>query len=292
MDTVIENILIADAGGTSTDWLFIRRNESITLEVKRMSCGGINAALMQEEEMVVRMRDISRILPASGEISVYFYGAGCAGEKQCSTVECALRKFSCLENASIVIMSDLAGAGRALLGRDRGIACILGTGSASGLYDGDEIVESVPSLGYILGDEGSGASIGRRILNSVYKGNFPSDVTDAFYRKYHYSVQDILENVYRQPAPNAFMASFSRFAFDHKDNYAVRELIVDEFRLFVKRNLKKYELYGDVSVGFCGSIAYYFQDLLREACSAEKIMVGEIMRSPVEGLLKYHSELL
>ena len=185
------------------------------------------------------------------------------------------------------VYSDLLGAARAVCGRREGIACILGTGANSCLYDGERIVQNTPALGYILGDEGSGAVLGRRLLNALYKGRLPQHLREAFEQETSLTMSDVIERVYRQPLANRFLASLSPFVARHLDEPALRNMVIDHFREFLRHNVAPYNA-PQLPVGFVGSMAFHYQAELREAAHQEGFIMGDVMKSPIDGLLRYH----
>jgi glucosamine kinase len=192
------------------------------------------------------------------------------------------------KGTSIEINSDLLSAARALCGYDEGIACILGTGSNSCLYDGKQVVENVSPLGYILGDEGSGAVLGKLFINAIFKDNSFRKLRDDFLMSTNLTLEEIIDKVYRQPLANRFLASTSVYIHNHLDNNDLNKLVEDNFRTFFKRNISTYSR-SDLKVNFIGSVAYYFKSQLYEAASAEGFKIGLIEKSPLPGLMKYHN---
>ena len=199
-------------------------------------------------------------------------------------MEMLLRKLF-VNAVKVEVCSDVLGAARALFGGREGIACILGTGANSCLYDGRRITANVPPLGYILGDEGSGAVLGRLFINALFKGGLPAAMRDEFLKETGLTLADIINKVYREPLANRFLASTSAFIHNHLYNSRLRSLVVDNFRSFFKRNVN---LYGrrDLPVGAVGSIAFYYKSELLEAAEAEGYTVGKVIKSPMEGLVK------
>lgn len=277
-------ILIADSGSTKTDWCLMARNGH------RRECQteGINP-FQQDKEAIyntvsnVLLPQLARDLWAGPITNVYFYGAGCTPEKR-EVVRGAIQP--CFRHAEIEVESDMLGAARALFGRERGIACILGTGSNSSLWDGEKFVQSVPALGYVLGDEGSGAVLGKRIAADMLKNQLGEEWKEKFLERFSTSQAEIIENVYRRPFPNRYLAQFAVFAKENIEQAEIRELVKEHFRQFVTRNLRQY--HGTESVGFVGSIAYHFEEVLREVVESEGYRIDKIMRSPMEGLIEYH----
>lgn len=216
--------------------------------------------------------------------SVVFYGAGCGRHFPEASARMAAALGRRFRTPDVEVLSDLTGAARALFGRGEGIACILGTGSNSCHCRGGEIVENVPPLGYILGDEGSGAALGRNLLNGIFKGYIPlrDELTAATGLDY----EAVIRRVYRQPAANRFLASLAPFVHAHTDHPAVREMVLSGFRDFARRNLSRYQPGLPVACG--GGVAAHFAELLREALAAEGYVVAQIVESPAEGLIRYH----
>ena len=194
-----------------------------------------------------------------------------------------------LPKATVEAHNDLLGAARAVCGQSPGIACILGTGANSCLYDGDDIVQNTPPLGYILGDEGSGAVLGRRFLNALYKGFMPDSVIADFQKDINMTMGEVITHVYRHPMANRFLASLSPFISSHLHEPTVRQLVIDSFRDFFRRNLVQYGR-NDLPVGFVGSVAFHYEAQLKEAAASEGYTVGCILKSPINGLVTYHSK--
>lgn len=269
-------ILIADAGGTSVDWCVILPDSP----ERRFRSAGCNAALMSDAELNEALR--ASLALSGGQVdAVVFYGAGCvAGGSACRRVECAIRSLY-PSAGRVEVHSDLLGAARALCGRLPGIACILGTGSNSGVYDGRNIVDNTPPLGYILGDEGSGASLGRRFVADVLKGLLPRHLLDM-------TQDEIIERVYRRPAANRFLAGLTPVIKSLAEcDSAVRELVVDEFSRFLDRNVARYR--SGLPLHFVGGVAAGFEPELREAAVRGGFRVESVVASPMDGLVRYHS---
>jgi len=276
-------ILIADSGSSKTDWRVAEVGET----VKKVMTTGINPYL-QDEEAIAEELKLS-LFPEIEEYNihaVYFYGAGCSfpHEKQ------ILAEVIGAEiKAPIEVYSDLMGAARGLCGFMPGIACILGTGSNSCLYDGVEIIQHTPALGFILGDEGSGAALGKRLVNDCLKNQLPEHLRNKFLSEYELTTEVILERVYRQPFPNRFLSNLSRFLLDNLLEEAVHNLVLDCFKEFLVKNVKQYKGSDKFPIHFTGSIAYFFQAVLREAIIAVGLHPGVMTQSPMEGLIRYHT---
>lgn len=273
---MVTTILTADSGSTKTDWLLERNGARLA----RISTQGINPFMLEAEEIAeILRRELLAHPDFCPPTAVRFYGAGCRGA-QCQVVERALRSVL-PEAACVTVDSDLVGAARALCGEADGIACILGTGSNSGLYLGGQVVENVSPLGFILGDEGSGAVLGKRLVGDVLKRQLPAHLCQAFQEKYGLSSDEIIRRVYREAFPNRFLASFAPFLHEHRDEEAVRTLLHEEFARFFTRNAAAYRR-PDLPVGFVGSIAWHFRDELAAAARACGFSMGRVLRAPLE----------
>lgn len=279
--------LIADSGSTKVEWCLTDGDKV----VRQLFTSGFNALMLTEEEISQYLDDelVSQLGDIRGEVTeVYFYGAGCVDEDVCRTMRRALRNNL---PAAVVIEanSDLLGAARALFGREEGIACILGTGANSGYYNGREIKDHVSPLGYILGDEGSGAVLGRHLIGDVLKHQLPRELCDRFLDEYNLESGSILRRVYKEPMPNRFLASVTPFLLKNIEEPAIHRLVLNEFKSFFVRNVAQYDRYRQLSVSFVGSIAYLYRPVLQEAADALDATISTVMKSPMEGLVGYHS---
>ncbi len=279
-------ILIADCGSTKIDWCLVENHEI----KKQIFTTGMNAMLLTQEEMATRIADelMPQLGVSSAEVSaVYFYGAGCISPEVCGNVAEAIR--ASIPAPTIEVATDLLAAARALCGHEEGIACIIGTGSNSCYYDGREIVDNVSPLGYILGDEGSGAVLGKLLLGDVLKNQLPASLADKFLEEYHLDRLSIIRRVYREPQPNRFLASVTPFLLQNIAEPAVHRLVLNSFKSFFVRNITNYKRYKELKINFVGSIAYYYAEVLNEAAASVGCTIGTIIRSPMEGLVKYHA---
>ncbi len=281
-------ILIADCGSTKIDWCVLA-DKKVEKQVFTL---GMNAVMLTEEEM--RGRISNELMPELGGLSakidsVYFYGAGCISAEVCGNVASAI-KANIPSATKVEVYSDLLAAARALCGREPGIACIMGTGSNSCLYDGRGIAHNVSPLGYVLGDEGSGAVLGKLFLGDVLKNQLPADVAAKFLEGYNLDLLTIIRRVYREPLGNRFMASVTPFISKHIDVPQIHDMVLGSFKAFFRRNIMQYEGYSEHKVNFIGSIAVYFRPVLEEAAKECGCTIGRILKSPMEGLLAFHSE--
>jgi len=274
--------IIADSGSTKTDWLLADGNDI----VGRFRTQGINPFHQSEDNIlgILQTELLSQLEVRPSTPEIFFYGSGVRPELEPVMERLLLSVFPA---ASVEAHGDLLGAARAVCGDRPGIACILGTGANSCLYDGRQIVQNTPPLGYILGDEGSGAVLGLRFLNALYKGFLPSSVVADFQRDMNMEMADVIGRVYRQPLANRFLASLSPFIARHVEVPQMRQLVIDNFRSFFRRNVVQYQS-PELEVGFVGSIAYHYADLLREAAAAEGFEVGCILKEPIDALAVYH----
>lgn len=276
--------LIADAGSSKIDWVFLLPDGSVGM---RHSSDGINALLADAETVERSLKDVREALGADlMPDAIYYYGAGCATPRVCDRMK---EIIAGVWNAGeIFVASDLLGAARALFGHDRGIACILGTGSNSCLYNGENIETNIPSLGYVLGDEGSGAALGKRLVSDAFKRQLPEKIRRDFLAEYDLSLEVILEKVYRTPAPNKFLASLVPFIKKTLWNPYIYSIVFHEFKHFIRRNVAMYPGAHSLPVSFVGSIALVFEPVLREAASSQGYSVDTVMKSPIDGLIAYH----
>ena len=285
-------ILLADSGSTKTDWGLVENGKL----VKRLRTSGMNPFQMSEEAITEEIKThLVPELPGTVLDEVHFYGAGCTKEKQ-PIVERALRANLTI-NGECEVASDMLGAARGICGHKPGIACILGTGANSCLYDGLRIVANTPALGYILGDEGSGAVLGIRFLNALFKGQLPDELRQEFVTETGLSLDAIIQRVYRQPLANRFLASLSPFIHRHIDLQQVEAMVIDHFRQFIRKNIQPYydnprlkeALPASPELHVTGSVGFHYQRQLAAAAALEGMRLGRVMGSPMEGLIGYHS---
>jgi N-acetylglucosamine kinase-like BadF-type ATPase len=277
-------ILIADSGSTKTTWCFI----SAANKTEFFSTSGINPYFRTTEDIVNELK--RELLPKlDGPVeSIFFYGAGIINEEVGEVVKRALTQL--FAYAKSEVQSDLLAAARATLKNESGIACILGTGSNSCLYNGITITEHVPPLGFILGDEGSGAVLGKKLLADVLKGIIPGNLAEKFRQKFSFQYADYLQKVYKQERVNTFLASLVPFVHENIQNDYCKKLVEDSFREFLVRNIFQYSDYRNQSVCFVGSVAFYFADILKRVMLDEGLEPGIILKEPMEGLIKLHKK--
>ena len=277
-------LLIADAGATKIQWIVYDDNKTYG----PYETSGFNPYFMEAEILEeILAKELVPFLKTEPIKEIYYYGAGCSTMQKCAIVDEALKQE--FPNADCDIQHDLLGAARALFNRDPGIACILGTGSNSCLYDSRIITENVTSLGYLFGDEGSGAYLGKLLLTEYLRGRMPEKIKSAFEKKYGYSLENILDAVYNKPHPNRFLSSFSRFVSAHIEDAFIQDLVIRNFTVFFEEQVSKYTGYKEMPVGVIGSVGFHFQDFFRQVASRYGVAVGEVVQSPIQGLLRYHT---
>lgn len=275
-------ILIADSGATKAHWCIADQ----TGKLKEVITPGISPYYQTEEE--IRLLLANQLIPEIKNFqpeAIFYYGTGCAFSEKQSIIRNALGAF--FKDTPITIESDLLAACHALFHNQHGIACILGTGSNSCFYDGEKIINNVPALGFILGDEGSGATLGRRLVSDLLKNQLSEELRNKFLAQYDLTMPVVLDKVYKQPFPNRFLAGFAPFILENIANQDIYEMVCSEFDLFIKRNLKQYP-YTEYPAGFVGSIAWHFKEPLQKVLSQNGITTACIIHSPMEKLIDYH----
>lgn len=279
-------ILLADSGSTKTDWVVID-NGRVIAEYKTI---GFNPYFQTTEqiydELILNLKPfVSEYLP---QVEVlYYYGAGCSNEINCKIVGDGIK--AALDLKKVNIGHDLLAAARALCGTESGIACILGTGSNSCLYDGKEVAENVPSYGYMFGDDGSGAHIGKTLVQAYFDGELPSKIKTAFEAK-GYHREEILDNVYKKGMPSRYLASINSFVSDNIKEPYMKKLVKQCFVGFFHKQIEKYTDSRKYKVHSVGSIGFYYKSILAEVANEEGYTLGRVIQSPIEGLIEYHKK--
>lgn len=275
--------LIAESGGTKTQWCGITASG----ETEIVSTIGLNPNFVTDKaiEEVIS----AEILPKfnnDGIDIVWFYGAGCSGQEMVKKVRDAIAHV--LPESDIQVFSDLTGAARGLLGHSKGYICILGTGSNSGYYDGEMITANIPPLGFILGDEGSGASLGKKLLADYLRGIMPPSLSAEFRGIYGAEKDDIVDHVYHGVFPGRFIGGFVQFLKDHISEEYCRVVVTGSFEEFVKRNLILYNIKETAEIAVTGSVAWHFREILEEVFIRNGFRVSIIAREPITGLIRFH----
>ncbi|RNC63550.1 ATPase [Proteiniphilum sp. X52] len=278
----MQELLIADSGATKSDWC-LTRNGEIT---HRFSGKGISPVYQTQEEIAEEIRlNVYPLLKEADIEAIYFYGAGCIPEKT-GLVRDAIRQSFPVD--TVQVYSDLIAATHSLCGRGSGIACILGTGSNSCEWDGTSIVNQISPLGFILGDEGSGAALGKNLIGDALKNQLTEGLKETLLDEYDLTPALIIDKVYRQPFPNRFLASLCPFLHKHIEDPTIRRVVTRSFSAFFERNVMQYD-YHNNKVNFVGSIAWYFSEPLKEVAAEKGIELGTISQSPMPGLIEFHN---
>jgi glucosamine kinase len=280
-------ILIADSGSTKTSWLLVTDKSSFV----KVHTQGFNPYFQSSAtiEKAIRTELSEEILSQAGNknLSVFYYGAGCSSPEKSGVVREALE--SIFKEARIAVDHDLLASARALCGNQPAIACILGTGSNSCYYDGKEIKENVPSLGYFFGDHGSGGHIGKTLLQAFFNGELPRDLHAEFAAMPEFDREYILENIYKKPMPNRFLASYGKIAGKYVHHTYIRGLLRNCFQDFLDHQVVKYKLYRELPINFVGSVAFSNKEILNEVLEENGLRTGIIAQSPMEGLMRFHA---
>lgn len=276
--------LIADSGATKAEWVLHNNGKKKTLFTQGISPYFLNtdqvAELLQKE-----------LTPGLENITVqeiHYYGTGCANPDNVKSIKKALHRV--FPEAQVGVNTDLMAAARALCGKEKGIACILGTGSNSCYYNGKNIMKNSPGIGFILGDEGSGAYLGKKVVQYYLYNTFDEDLRARFDAKFLTNGVEILDHVYKKPLPNRYLASFTMFLAENRGHYMVENIIEDGLNDFFFQHLCKYNEVWKYPVSFVGSVADGFKDVLQQLCNAYEFELGTILKNPMQGLVKFHGE--
>ncbi|MDQ7947613.1 MAG: N-acetylglucosamine kinase [Pedobacter sp.] len=274
-------ILVADSGSSKTDWMGYSPEQ--TLET---STQGINPYFVNAFDIVKILGKNKELSAHANEVrEVYFFGAGCSSPDKHEIISNGLSSF--FPKAFISVDHDLLGSAYATCGDKKGLACILGTGSNITYYDGVEVHDGKHGLGYVLGDEGSGTYFGRKILVSYLYRTMPEDLQEHFAKAFVADKETVIQNIYQKPFPNSYLASFSRFMVAHKNHPFIKKVLKDGFQEFIDTNVKDYKGYKSIDCNFVGSIAFFYQDELREVFAENGLRIGKILQKPIEGIFEY-----
>jgi glucosamine kinase len=276
--------LIADSGATKAEWCLLHNGKK-----KILFTQGISPYFLDTDQIaeLVTKELASKLKNVTIE-QIHYYGTGCSNIENAKSVKKALVRV--FPKAVIHVNTDLMAAARAVCGNEKGVACILGTGSNSCFYNGKTIVKNSPGIGYVLGDEGSGAYLGKKVIQYYLYNTFDEDLRARFDAKFVTTASEILDNVYKKPLPNRYMASFALFLAENRDHYMIENIIEDGLNDFFFQHLCKYNEVWKYPVNFVGSVAYGFKDVIKELCSSYEFEMGKVLKNPMEGLIKYHSE--
>lgn len=276
--------LIADSGATKCEWIFLKNGRK-----KSFTTGGISPYFMAAEQIDHLLA--TELLPNIRKTNidaVHFYGTGLGNADNLAAIKRSLKQL--FPQSSISLNTDLVAAARALCGSDSGLACILGTGSNSCFYNGKKIVKNSPGLGFILGDEGSGAYLGKKVVQYYLYNTYDRDLRARFDARFETNSKEILENVYRNPLPNRYLASFAIFLAENRGHYMVEEILERGLKDFFEQHLTKYKEAARYPINFIGGIAFGFHDILENLCEVHGWQLGSVMKTPLEGLVAYHKK--
>jgi len=276
--------LIADSGSSKTDWCLLDGKLKI-----RVSTQGISPYFLNKEQIVeILKKELLPKLKNKIPDNIYYYGTGCSNPENINLIKLSLK--SVFNKSKTIVDTDLLGASKALCGNDKGIACILGTGSNSCYYNGKKVVKNSPGLGYVLGDEGGGAYLGKKVLQHYLYGTFDPDMMDRITSKDKTNASEILENVYRKPLANKYLASFVEFLIENRGHFMIENIIEDGFNEFFFNHLYKYRESWTMPIHFVGSVAFGFKDVLKNISNAYELQLGKIIKTPMDGLIQYHKD--
>lgn len=275
-------VLIADSGSTKTDWVLGRKGGEI---IQRFQTTGINPYHQPVKEIASIVNEAVGSLNISPS-EVFYYGAGCGQQDNIDLVKGVLKSY--MQGAMIDVEHDLLGACRAVSGGKSGIVAIMGTGANTCLFDGENIIDNIPALGYVLGDEGSGAHLGTKLIKMFLHDSLDPDLKVKFQAQYNLSVHDILQSVYQRPNPNRYLASFAPFVYEHIDDKQCVKLVEDSFEELFELYITRYNGFRDYSFNAVGSVAFHFKAILNKVVAGNGMIPGTILQQPMEGLITYH----
>lgn len=277
-------ILIADGGSTKADWIALDNDKNELFRVRTL---GLNPAVVPKEELVNRIINMFQLINVKEQVEhIYFYGAGCGTPKPIQILESVMKDI--FVNAEVHIAEDMLAAVYAASGSDPAIVCILGTGSNSCYYDGSQLHMKVASLGYSLMDEASGNYFGKKLIKDYYYNEMPARIAKSFEEQFDLDADTIKFNLYRNPNPNMYLASFAKFMFEYKEEKYIRKLIRKGFKEFFKYRILSFDLPKDTSLYFIGSIAHYFREILEEVAEKYELKITGVIQRPIDNLIEYH----
>ncbi|HAW80258.1 MAG TPA: N-acetylglucosamine kinase [Balneola sp.] len=277
------SILIADSGSTKTEWVLIQNGEK-----EYFNSDGLNPYFRTHGQLSEAIKNgVKSSLKNSKIDKIHFYGSGSGNASRKAILQNAIREN--FPDSEIFIESDMLGAAIACFGNNEGVACILGTGSNSCLYDGEKIVKSIPSLGFVFGDEGSGGYFGKRILNAYYYKTMPEDLRNALEETSDMSLESVLHKIYEEPQANRFVASFSKILGDYRDHPFIKDMVRRGFEAFADKQLGYFEESKQKEIGFVGSIASVYKDILEDVLVKRGMNLAVVVRKPLENLVDFHN---
>jgi len=277
-------VAIVDSGSTKSDWVILDEFKQVFLKTETI---GFNPNFINKELIVPEIEKNTSLTSVKNSIKkIYFYGSGCGIQKNCETIVEELGKV--FGDAEITVREDLLAAAYAAYQGRPAIVCIMGTGSNSCYFDGENLKIKLPSLGFLMGDEGSGSAIGKQLVRRFFMQKLPADLHEEFQEIYNLTIDDALKNMYHTTRPNAYLANFNKFVIDRKDHPYLRTMVLEEMKNFFDYQVLPYEESTEAEINFIGSIAYYYEDILRSAAAELNLNVGHVVQKPIESLVSYH----
>lgn len=277
-------VAIVDSGSTKTDWVILDDFKKVFLKTETI---GFNPNFINKELIVPEIEKNNSLASVKNSITrIFFYGSGCGIQKNCETIEEELSKV--FANASITVKEDLMAAAYAAYDGKPAIVCIMGTGSNSCYFDGKNLKIKLPSLGFLMGDEGSGSAIGKQLVRRYFMQKLPEDLHREFEETYQLTIDEALKNMYHTTRPNAYLADFNKFVVERKEHPYFQQMVFDEMMNFFDYQVLPYEEAKDAEINFIGSIAYYYENILRSAAAELNLNVGHVVQKPIESLVNYH----
>ncbi|SDS26093.1 BadF-type ATPase [Polaribacter sp. KT25b] len=281
-------ILIADGGSTKADWIAINKDKNEAFRVRTL---GLNPEVISEVELKNRIINMFQLIKIKKEVTeIFFYGAGCGTPVATKILKDVLE--SIFINAKVVVAEDMLAAVYAVAGNKPAIVCILGTGSNSCYFDGENIHMKTPSLGYVIMDEASGNYFGKRLLRAYYYDRMPKKIAEKFESQFNMEADFVKKNLYREQNPNMYLANFAQFMFEFKEDKYIKKIIKKGFQEFFKYRVLPFEKGDETPLYFIGSIAFYFRDILEEVAEKYDLKITDVIQRPIDNLLEYHKNLI
>lgn len=281
-------ILIADGGSTKADWIALDEHKEEAFRVRTL---GLNPAVVSEEELNNRIINMFQLIQVKNQVTnIYFYGAGCGTPHAQKILHDVMKNI--FVNAKIVVEEDMLAAVYAATGKEPAMVAILGTGSNSCYYDGQKMHMRVASLGYVLMDEASGNYFGKRLIRDYYYGLMPKYIVEKFEKDFNLDADVLKKNIYREPNPNMYLASFAQFMFEFKEEKYVRRLMKRGFEKFFRYRILPYELGPETPIYFIGSIAHYFREILDAVAEKNGLKITGVIQRPIDSLIDYHRKYI
>ena len=281
-------IAIVDGGSTKCDWVILENSGKISQKTESI---GFNPNIINADLIPQEIEKNPHLFLIKNQLDyIYFYGSGCGTVENALLVETQLQKV--FPYAKVTVKEDLTAAAYAAYNGKPAIVCILGTGSNSCYFDGESIRRDLPSLGFLIGDEGSGSALGKHLVRRFFMKKLPQDLHQEFVETYHLTIEDAIKNMYHNPRANAYLAEFNKFVVQRKQHPYFQNMVFDEMKNFFEYQVLPYEEAREAEINFIGSIAYYYEDVLRAAAAELNLTVGHIVQKPIESLVGYHKKYI